>query len=374
MARRLRYQVAVSLDGFIAGPDGEYDWIVMDPSIDFGALFKQFDTLVMGRKTYEPLIAQGGHGAMPGVEVVVFSRTLPPATHPGVRIVNDDPREVVAALKKKPGRDIWLFGGGELFRTLLERGLVDSVEVAVMPVLLGEGIPLLPPGGTDDAEAGRSQDPAEERHRGAGVRGARWRRRAADRFHQARESRARRSALPRRAGKKKAAKKNAGEETRPRQPATRGLPDKVSLPAPGRVGQQMSFDRPVPAVAAVTLAAQPPSRAVIAAATDIIQKAHYCTFITIDEDGQPQARMVDPIAPDADFTIWFATNPLTRKVDQVRRNPKVTLSCFDAGTSSYVTVLGRGELVTDVAEKQRHWKSRLGRDLSERREGQTMSC
>jgi general stress protein 26 len=104
-------------------------------------------------------------------------------------------------------------------------------------------------------------------------------------------------------------------------------------------------------------AGQTPSRAaVIAAATDIIEKAHYCTFITVREDGQPQARIVDPVAPDADFTIWFATNPLTRKVDEVRRNPRVTMSCFDAGTSSYVTVLGRGDLVTDVAQKQRHWK------------------
>ncbi len=120
-----------------------------------------------------------------------------------------------------------------------------------------------------------------------------------------------------------------------------------------------------------TVAAQTPARAaVIAAATDIIQKAHYCTFITIDEDGQPQARMVDPIAPDADFTIWFATNPLTRKVDQVRRNPKVTLSCFDAATSSYVTVLGRGDLVTDVTEKQRHWKTDWAAIYPERRQGQ----
>ena len=144
--RRLRYQVAASLDGFIAGPGGEYDWIVMDPAVDFGALYKEFDTAVMGRKTYEAGVAQGATGAIPGLDVLVFSRTLPAAKHPGVRIVNEDPRDVVAALKKKPGGDIWLFGGGELFRSLLRVGLVDTVEVAVMPVLLGAGIPLLPPG------------------------------------------------------------------------------------------------------------------------------------------------------------------------------------------------------------------------------------
>ena len=146
MSRRVRYQVAVTLDGFIAGPNGEYDWIVMDPAVDFAALYKEFDTAVMGRKTYEVATAQGGHGAIPGLDVVVFSRTLPAATYPGVRILNDDPRQIVAALKAQRGRDIWLFGGGTLFRSLLDAGLVDTVEVAVMPVLLGAGIPLLPPG------------------------------------------------------------------------------------------------------------------------------------------------------------------------------------------------------------------------------------
>ena len=146
MAKRLRYQVAVSLDGFIARPDGSYDWLVSDPSIDFGALYKEFDAAVMGRKTYEVGLAAGVDGSIPGMDVVVFSRTLPASTSRGVRVVNDDPRKVVAELKKKSGRDIWLFGGGELFRYLLDGGLVDTVELAVMPVLLGSGIPLLPPG------------------------------------------------------------------------------------------------------------------------------------------------------------------------------------------------------------------------------------
>ena len=146
MSRRLRYQVAVSLDGFIAGPGGEYDWIVQDPAIDFGAMFEQFDTAVMGRKTYDVMRSQQEQPAMPGVDVVVFSRSLPASERAGFRITSDDPREVVASLKKARGKDIWLFGGGELFRTLLDAGLVDTVELAVMPVMIGSGIPVLPPG------------------------------------------------------------------------------------------------------------------------------------------------------------------------------------------------------------------------------------
>jgi dihydrofolate reductase len=140
--RRIRYQVAASLDGYIAGPNGEADWITSDPEIDFGALFAQFDTFLMGRKTYEGMPAGGGMGG--GVKVVVFSRTLRQEDHPHVTIVSADVAEQLRELRAQPGKDIWLFGGGELFRSLLALGEVDRVEIAVIPVLLGGGIKLLP--------------------------------------------------------------------------------------------------------------------------------------------------------------------------------------------------------------------------------------
>jgi dihydrofolate reductase len=134
----------MSLDGFIAGPHGEYDWIIMDPDIDFRAIYSQFDAMVMGRRTFEVVKQAGGRGLTPGMQVFVFSRTLRQEDHPGVRIV-DDPEGVMAGLRSKPGKDVWLFGGGSLFHSFAELGLVDTVEVAVIPVLLGEGVPLLPP-------------------------------------------------------------------------------------------------------------------------------------------------------------------------------------------------------------------------------------
>lgn len=136
--------MASSLDGYIATANDEFDWIVMDPEIDFGALFGQFDTAIMGRRTFEVSLKQGGDGSMQGLDVVVFSRTLRQEDFPAVTVINTDPVETVRLLKAKPGKDIWLYGGGELFRTLLDAGLVDTVEPAIIPVMLGGGIPLLP--------------------------------------------------------------------------------------------------------------------------------------------------------------------------------------------------------------------------------------
>ena len=141
--RRIRYVVAMSLDGYIAGPNGEADWIIMDPDIDFRALFEQFDTFLLGRRTFDAIGGARG-GGQAGLKTLVFSRTLRQQDYPNVTIVSEDPERVLADLRAKPGKDIWLFGGGSLFRSLLEARLVDAVEVSVIPVLLGEGIPLLP--------------------------------------------------------------------------------------------------------------------------------------------------------------------------------------------------------------------------------------
>jgi len=140
--RHVVYSVAMSLDGYIAGPHGESDWIVIDPEIDFEEIFARFDAILMGRKTYEITRTHQG-GSMKGVTSYVFSRTLRQDDCRGVT-VSDDPSQTISALKEQTGKDIWLFGGGELFRSLLELGLVDRVSVAIVPVLLGGGLPLLP--------------------------------------------------------------------------------------------------------------------------------------------------------------------------------------------------------------------------------------
>ena len=137
--------MATSLDGYIAAPDGAFDWIVEDPEIDFCALYAQFDIAVMGRKTFLTIVAQAGKAALPSLDIIVYSQTLRPADYPYVTVVNGDPVEHVRLLKAASGKDIWLYGGGALFRTFLEAGVVDTVEPAVVPVLLGDGIPMLPP-------------------------------------------------------------------------------------------------------------------------------------------------------------------------------------------------------------------------------------
>jgi dihydrofolate reductase len=150
--RPVRYNVASSLDGFIADPDGGFDWIPQDPAVDFAAIFARVDTVLLGRRSYELVQRMGDMPWKSGTRVYVFSRTLRQADHPDVTVVADDAASVVGGLRQESGDgDIWLYGGGELFESLLEAGQVDRVEVTVVPVVLGEGVPLVAAGASRTA-------------------------------------------------------------------------------------------------------------------------------------------------------------------------------------------------------------------------------
>lgn len=97
--------------------------------------------------------------------------------------------------------------------------------------------------------------------------------------------------------------------------------------------------------------------AVLRAAREVAQSARYATFITLGEDGQPQARIVDPLGPDEDFVVWIGTNPATRKVAEIAKDSRVTISFFHPAGPAYVTLVGNARLVTDPAVKAKHWKS-----------------
>jgi dihydrofolate reductase len=142
--RRLRYNVAMSLDGYIADGQGRFDWIPDDDTVDFAGLFARVDTFLLGRRTYETVLANGEPPWRPGARVYVVSRTLPAGPRDGVTIVRDDPVALAKSLRHEDGDgEIWLFGGGQLFAGLLAAGQVDTVEVTVVPVLLGGGVPVV---------------------------------------------------------------------------------------------------------------------------------------------------------------------------------------------------------------------------------------
>jgi dihydrofolate reductase len=146
--RQLRYSVACSLDGCIAGPNGEYDWIPMDPDIDFTALYASFSAIVMGRRSFDVFSAEGTPPA-PKMPVYVYSRTLPEGSRKGVTFAQDAVAHVRSLKAANPDakdeKPLWLWGGGELFRSLAGAGEVDGVDVAVLPIVLGGGVQLMPP-------------------------------------------------------------------------------------------------------------------------------------------------------------------------------------------------------------------------------------
>ena len=138
--RKIILGLAVSLDGFIEGPNGEYDWCLTDQDYGMSEFLKRFDSLFMGRKSYEQVLSMGDV-AMPGfpkLKEYVFSNTLDTVRKDYV-LISGDIAEQVNKIKNEPGKDIWLWGGAALTSSLMNLGMVDEISLAVHPILLGSG-------------------------------------------------------------------------------------------------------------------------------------------------------------------------------------------------------------------------------------------
>jgi dihydrofolate reductase len=137
--RKVILSVAVSLDGFIEGPNGEYDWCFMDQDYSLKEFFSRLDTIFVGRKTYEMSAEmEGGPPGFPKFKEYIFSTTLD-KVKAGATLIKGDIKREVEKIKKETGKDIWLFGGAELTTSLMNLGLVDELSLGVYPILLGGG-------------------------------------------------------------------------------------------------------------------------------------------------------------------------------------------------------------------------------------------
>jgi dihydrofolate reductase len=153
--RKVVLGLGISLDGYIARPDGTVDFLSTakkhsgPPAKDYsmGPFFATVDEAIMGRKTYEMGLKMGG-GSLPKSKMAmyVFSHSQAPGERGGVTFVNESLKSIVEKLRKRPGKNIWLMGGGELARDFLKEDLVDELYIGIVPVLIGEGLPLFPSG------------------------------------------------------------------------------------------------------------------------------------------------------------------------------------------------------------------------------------
>ena len=149
--RRVLLDLAVSLDGFIEGINGETDWCIMDEEMDFLGFLHQIDTIFYGRKSYDLWGNYNPEGSDPGEQEMwaaihskkkyVFSRKQK-GTDAKAVFINDHIFEEVTNIKNQPGKDIWLYGGASLISSFIQAGLVDEFRLSVHPVVLGEGRPL----------------------------------------------------------------------------------------------------------------------------------------------------------------------------------------------------------------------------------------
>lgn len=145
--RKVVLGLGISLDGYIARLDGAVDFLFMPKDYSMASFFATIDTAIMGRKTLDVALKMGGRAFQGStMDNYVFSRSKPPGQRDGLTFVNESPSNLIGQLRNRPGKNIWLMGGGELARDFLKADLVDELYIGIVPVLLGEGIPLFPSG------------------------------------------------------------------------------------------------------------------------------------------------------------------------------------------------------------------------------------
>lgn len=142
--RKVVLGLGISLDGYIARPNGAVDFLFMPKDYSMAPFFRTIDAAIMGRKTYDVALKMGGSFGDTSMANYVFSRSKPPGKRHGVVFVNQSPAAFIRQLRKSPGKNIWLMGGGELARDFLKADLVDELYLGIVPVVLGRGIPLFP--------------------------------------------------------------------------------------------------------------------------------------------------------------------------------------------------------------------------------------
>lgn len=139
--RKLVAGFACSVDGYIEGPHGEYDWIVVDKDMDFAEQVKRYDTFLFGRKSYEA-VKNFGYQSAPGIRNYVLSNSLHKVDEP-FSLITGNIQEQLGHLKREDGKDIALYGGAGLLASLLDMELVDEFTLNIIPVLLGSGKPMV---------------------------------------------------------------------------------------------------------------------------------------------------------------------------------------------------------------------------------------
>jgi len=144
--RKVVLGLGISIDGYIARPNGAVDFLFMPKDYSMAPFFATIDTAIMGRKTLDAARQMGGSFGRSSMATYVFSRSEPPGQRDALTFVKESPATFIRRLRQRRGKDIWLMGGGELARDFLQADLVDELYLGIVPVLLGEGIPLFPSG------------------------------------------------------------------------------------------------------------------------------------------------------------------------------------------------------------------------------------